>query len=219
MPKRDYYRVLRVTPLTYADKIKETYKELVREWHPDVNPDNRALAEKKMQQLTEAFKVISNREERKLYDSGPPFRPKIPKYLDKGSKAAGKIIRPHRRRKKTFWDKCKDLMFVKDPEEEEKKRIEFEKKLTKQGYDSFVMGVSCLKKKQENMLGLAKAEFESIIKESPENPDVAFNLALVKYKFGEYEEAVKYLKKAQEHYPKDPDVKKFLELLRDPDEI
>ncbi len=215
-PKYDYYKELGVKPTTKSDQIKAVYKELVKKWHPDLNPDNRDYAEEKMRRLTQAFNTLSNREKRKEYDEGPPFVYKLPKFMKPGKPGVNpKYLREPGEPKKTFWDKMKDMMFVKDPKEEEQKRIAHQKMMTQQGVNSFIMGISCLEKKQENMLELARAEFKSVLRESSEQPEALFNLALVEYKLGEYEEARKLLEKARFHLPNDRDVGVFLGMIQD----
>jgi DnaJ-class molecular chaperone len=39
-----------------------------RKWHPDRNPDNKEEAEKKFQEIANAYEVLSDSEKRKTYD-------------------------------------------------------------------------------------------------------------------------------------------------------
>src|SRR5512136_1432960 len=67
MAGKDYYKILGVTR-TAADKdIKAAYRRLARQYHPDVNPGNKA-AEEKFKEINEAYEVISDPEKRKKYD-------------------------------------------------------------------------------------------------------------------------------------------------------
>jgi len=51
-----------------SDKeIKQTYRRLARQYHPDVNPGD-ALAEQKFKEISEAYAVLSNPDSRKKYD-------------------------------------------------------------------------------------------------------------------------------------------------------
>ena len=215
-PKYDYYKELGVKPTSKSDQIKAVYKELVKKWHPDLNPDGRDYAEEKMRRITQAFNVLSNREKRREYDDNPPFCYKLPKYMKIGRSGVNeKYLRSPGEKKKTFWDKMKDIMFVKDPNEEKRKYMEHQKKMTRQGVDSFFMGISCLEKKQDNMLELARAEFKSVLKESSEQPEALYNLALIEYKFGDFDEARRLLEKAKVHLGNDRDVNVFLGLIQD----
>jgi DnaJ-class molecular chaperone len=66
MAKRDYYEVLGVDRNADEKKIKQAYRKLAREHHPDVNkaPD----AAVKFREATEAYEVLSDPQKRKMYD-------------------------------------------------------------------------------------------------------------------------------------------------------
>ncbi len=66
--KRDYYEVLGVPKTASADEIKKAYKKLARKWHPDLNPNNKAEAERRFKEIAEAHSVLSDPEKRKRYD-------------------------------------------------------------------------------------------------------------------------------------------------------
>lgn len=63
----DYYGILGISKQASADEIKKAYRKLARKLHPDLNPDD-AEANKKFQQLAEAYEVLRNEENRKKYD-------------------------------------------------------------------------------------------------------------------------------------------------------
>src|SRR6266513_3408000 len=64
---RDYYEVLGVSRSVSADEIKTAYRKLARKFHPDLNPGDKA-AEDQFKLLQEAYNVLSDAENRKLYD-------------------------------------------------------------------------------------------------------------------------------------------------------
>ncbi len=66
--KRDYYEVLGVDRTTGADEIKRIYRKLAVQYHPDRNPGDHS-AEEKFKEATEAYKVLSDAEQRKIYDT------------------------------------------------------------------------------------------------------------------------------------------------------
>jgi len=68
MTQKDYYRILGVEKDADARKIKEAYRRLAFEYHPDRNKGN-AEALEKMKELNEAYAVLSDSAKRNRYDS------------------------------------------------------------------------------------------------------------------------------------------------------
>jgi len=64
--KRDYYEVLGVGRSASKEEIKKVYRQLARQYHPDVNhaPD----AETRFKEINEAYEVLSDAEKRTTYD-------------------------------------------------------------------------------------------------------------------------------------------------------
>jgi DnaJ-class molecular chaperone len=67
MTDRDYYRILGIERNTDARKIKEAYRKLAFEYHPDRNKGD-AEALEKMKELNEAYAVLSDPAKRSRYD-------------------------------------------------------------------------------------------------------------------------------------------------------
>lgn len=67
MAKQDYYSVLGMRRNASDKEIKQAYRRLARQYHPDVNPGD-AAAEQKFKEISEAYSVLSNPESRKKYD-------------------------------------------------------------------------------------------------------------------------------------------------------
>ncbi len=74
MKKRDYYEVLGVSRDAPEADIKKAYRRLARKLHPDVNPGDKN-AQKKFQEVQEAYDVLREQDKRRAYDrfghSGP----------------------------------------------------------------------------------------------------------------------------------------------------
>ncbi len=65
--KRDYYEVLGVGRDVTDEELKKAYRQLARQYHPDLHPDD-PTAEEKFKEITEAYEVLSNAEKRSIYD-------------------------------------------------------------------------------------------------------------------------------------------------------
>jgi len=68
MTQKDYYKVLGVERTADSRQIKEEYRRLAFEFHPDRNKGDIGSVEK-MKELNEAYAVLSDPEKRKQYDS------------------------------------------------------------------------------------------------------------------------------------------------------
>jgi molecular chaperone DnaJ len=66
MAKRDYYEVLGVGRNATQDELKSAFRQLARQYHPDVNKS--ADAEERFKEINEAYVVLSDPERRSAYD-------------------------------------------------------------------------------------------------------------------------------------------------------
>ncbi|OQS05065.1 hypothetical protein THRCLA_02754 [Thraustotheca clavata] len=64
----DYYQVLGVSKNATDDELKKGYRKMALKWHPDKNPDNKEAAQKKFQEVNEAYEVLSDKQKRTIYD-------------------------------------------------------------------------------------------------------------------------------------------------------
>ncbi|MEY4310741.1 MAG: hypothetical protein RLZ71_667 [Actinomycetota bacterium] len=77
---KDFYKVLGVAKDVSDAELKKVYRKLARQYHPDSNPGD-AKAEAKFKEISEAYSVIGDPEQRKEYDEvramgpGPRFNP------------------------------------------------------------------------------------------------------------------------------------------------
>ncbi|MEY2985492.1 MAG: DnaJ-class molecular chaperone CbpA, partial [Cyanobacteriota bacterium] len=76
---RNYYQVLGVPRNATAEEIKKSFRKLARQYHPDVNPNDKT-AEEKFKDINEAYDVLSDDNKRIEYDTQlfgrnrrPPF--------------------------------------------------------------------------------------------------------------------------------------------------
>ena len=61
---KDYYRILQVQPNAEPEVIQAAYRRLALKYHPDVEDNNSAL----MQELNEAYEILSRPDKRAAYD-------------------------------------------------------------------------------------------------------------------------------------------------------
>jgi curved DNA-binding protein len=64
---RDYFKVLGVDRGADADTIKRAFRKLARQYHPDVNPGDKA-AEARFKEVSEAYEVLSDPDKRRRYE-------------------------------------------------------------------------------------------------------------------------------------------------------
>lgn len=64
---KDFYAVLGVDKTASEADLKKTYRKLARQFHPDSNPGD-AAAEAKFKEISEAYSVLSDKEQRAEYD-------------------------------------------------------------------------------------------------------------------------------------------------------
>jgi len=65
--KRDYYEILGVTRTATDAELKQAYRRLAVQYHPDKNPGDHE-AEEKFKEINEAYQVLSQAEMRSRYD-------------------------------------------------------------------------------------------------------------------------------------------------------
>lgn len=65
--EKDFYEVLGVAETAGADEIKKAYRKLAQKHHPDANPGD-ANAEERFKEISEAYSILSDSEQRKEYD-------------------------------------------------------------------------------------------------------------------------------------------------------
>ena len=65
----NYYDILQVKKDSNIKEIRSSYKKLALKWHPDRNSDNKEFSENKFKEISEAYQVLSNEEQRIKYDN------------------------------------------------------------------------------------------------------------------------------------------------------
>lgn len=67
MEYKDYYEVLGVSRDADKKEIRQAFRRLARQYHPDVNPEDEQ-AEERFKDINEAYEVLSDPEKRSKYD-------------------------------------------------------------------------------------------------------------------------------------------------------
>lgn len=66
---QDYYKILGLDRTATDKEIRQAYRKLAREYHPDLQPkEKQKEAEKKFKLINEAYEVLGDPEKRKKYD-------------------------------------------------------------------------------------------------------------------------------------------------------
>lgn len=68
MELKDYYSALGVDPGATDNQIKDAYRKLARQYHPDVNPGDKQ-AEERFKAINEAYQALSDPDKRQQYDA------------------------------------------------------------------------------------------------------------------------------------------------------
>eukprot|EP00592_Proboscia_alata_P006453 CAMPEP_0194356262 /NCGR_PEP_ID=MMETSP0174-20130528/3969_1 /TAXON_ID=216777 /ORGANISM="Proboscia alata, Strain PI-D3" /LENGTH=465 /DNA_ID=CAMNT_0039125797 /DNA_START=224 /DNA_END=1621 /DNA_ORIENTATION=- len=86
--EKNYYKILGVSRTATLKEIKKAYREGALKWHPDKNTDNTEEAETMFQDISEAYEVLSNEENRAKYDRGEDV-------FDNQGGGGGQHMNPH----------------------------------------------------------------------------------------------------------------------------
>jgi DnaJ-class molecular chaperone len=65
---KDYYKILDLSKNASEQDIKTAFRKLARQYHPDLNPNNKQ-AEERFKEINEAYEVLGDPEKRRKYDS------------------------------------------------------------------------------------------------------------------------------------------------------
>lgn len=66
--EKDFYKILGVAKDVSEAELKKVYRKLAKEFHPDLNPGD-AKAEARFKDISEAYDVLSDPEQRREYDA------------------------------------------------------------------------------------------------------------------------------------------------------
>lgn len=90
--ERNYYEILGIAPDASAEAIKRAYRRLAFQCHPDRNQKSEE-AHRKMEEINEAYAVLSDPTRRREYDLPRGYGKRVPKFK-KGSKVRVGVSSP-----------------------------------------------------------------------------------------------------------------------------
>jgi curved DNA-binding protein len=69
---RNYYEILEIPREATSEQVKQAYRKLARQYHPDLNPGDK-VAEEHFKRLGEAYEVLSDPDKRTQYEAFSRF--------------------------------------------------------------------------------------------------------------------------------------------------
>jgi curved DNA-binding protein len=103
MEYKDYYAVLGVKKDANEKEIRQAFRRLARQYHPDVNPNNKE-AEEHFKEINEAYEVLSDPEKRKRFDEMGADWERYQQYQQAPPQGRGEPFRSQRMRVEDFDD-------------------------------------------------------------------------------------------------------------------
>ncbi len=204
--KKDHYKVLGVSPMATPDDIRKAYRMLSKKYHPDLNPDLRLYSDEKMKELVAAYNVLNDADRRKDYDNQPHFQIRRSKKESRGRKGAQDA-------KKQRYEKAPSLLEKLSGMFGKKKEAAADQYDPKQGDLHFTLGVTMADK--ESFMDQAKNEFKLAVKFDPHNKEAQYNLGVVCYKLGEFDESLVHFQKVLSVDKDDQHARMMVSLLRE----
>lgn len=206
MVMKDPYKILGVAPTDSKEKIQEVYRNLSRGYRGGIKAELKSTTEDKMKQLINAFNTLNDDNKRKDYDAQPHLQ--VRKTCPKLIAATGK--KSSKEEKKPFkWGiPIMDIIMMPFKGEQAEKKEETPEEKAQM---HFTVGISMSEDK--TLYEQAKKEFNLSLKFMPDIKESYYNLGLICYRMGQFDEAYKHFKKVHEIDSKDPHAKKMIEIL------
>ncbi len=178
MSIKDYYSILGVSHKARQEEIKQSYKKLIFEYHPDKfkNHPSHQLAEEKLRELNEAYEVLSNPLKRKIYDRD----------FSSSQHADSVLI------SKLF----REVSYLFERKDYDRARAELEKILNIDPHiekANFLMGLCYI---NQEHFGKGQIFFEKTIKINGENHEALNMLGICCFRHRDFDRALYYHKKA-----------------------
>lgn len=206
--KRDYYKILNIAPIATEEEIKKAYRDLSKKYHPDLNPDLKLYSDEKMKELVEAYNILIDKDKRREYDGQPCFQLKKSRKSGANSLALASAFASKPQYKK----EASLLERIFTPFQKEKTIQQFRID-PKQADVHFTLGLSM----SENtaFYDQAIAEFGLAVKFLPEFVEAMYDMGIMNYRKGYYDEAIIAFQKVLSVAKNDANALKIIGLLRE----
>lgn len=208
MLKKDYYKILGVPPIATLEGIKKAYRAASKKYHPDLNPDLKLYSEDKMRELVGAYEILSDIEKRKDYDKQPMFQ------MRRSRKNPSKYASPDKKKGAGSLRKEASLLdrlfapFLKKADKSAGFHLD-----PKKADERFTLGLSLAN--NESFFEQAVNEFKLAVKYDPDHIEALYNVGILSYRLGMFEESVVYFQKVLTISKEDPYAKRMIALLSD----
>ncbi|MCR4784156.1 MAG: DnaJ domain-containing protein [bacterium] len=202
---RDHYLVLGLKPNANADMITKAYNDLSRAYHTSVYRGSPQEAQELASEVKHAYSVLSNYNSKKEYDNSKLFRIRTP--LGFGQELSVDALTstgPNHgvgEYKPSFWQSVKDLFTGRKPKPRNTAKAE--------GLFSVVMGMIG----QPQLYRECRKQLIQAVEADPYILELHYDLAIMCYKVGEYEQARHELKECLSIDHTDKLSRKFLSML------
>lgn len=206
---RDYYKVLGVAPTASQEEIRKAYRMLSKKYHPDLNPHLKTIAEDRMKELVNSYNILNNPQKRKEYDKQPQFQVRRFKKSRRKQQGEKKDTKKSKFKKEpSLLERILSPFLKKKEDETSDAKVDY-----KQADVHFTLGLSM--GEQESFFEQAKSEFKMAIKYDPGFLEAFYNLGIMCYKLGEFEEARINFQKVIQHEKNDAGARRMIQMLRD----
>lgn len=210
--KKDFYKILGIPPIANQEDIRKAYRVLAKKYHPDLNPDLKLYSDDKMKELVEAYTVLNDPDRRKDYDNQPHFQVIKKRSHDRFTSPPDQsqyLKKPKFKKESSILERIFSPFAKKDSSTE----LQVAHLDPKQADVHFTLGLTMAA--NEAFFDQARNEFKMAVKFDPNHREAMFNLSLMCYKLGEFEEAVMNFNKLLTIDKDNQQARKIISLLRE----
>lgn len=207
--KRDYYLVLGVAPVAPTEEIRKAYRNLSKKYHPDLNPDMKIYSDEKMKELVEAYNTLESPANRKEYDAQPYFQLRTARKTGRRFNATDFTKKPVH----TELSMLDKFLALFKPKKGGSSQDAATKVDPKQADVHFSLGLTLAN--NDSFYDQAISSFKQAVRFDPEHQEALFNLAVICYRKGYFDEARVNFQRVLQLNKEDASARKMIGLLQD----